>query len=151
MSDTQADHDHAHHVTGGNAELSYCEGRFRAIESLLIEKEVCTKNEVLAVVDELRSRSPADGARVVARAWTDPEFKERLLADPIAAVAELGYIIPDEMPRLTVLENTEKVHHLVVCTLSSCYPRALLGLPPSWYKSLGYRSRAVVDPRGVKI
>jgi nitrile hydratase len=86
---------------------------------------------------------------VVARAWTDPLFKARLLADPMSALKELGFSLPDTTPRLAVVENTQRVHHLVVCTLCSCYPRMLLGRPPDWYKSLAYRSRAVVDPRGV--
>lgn len=93
-------------------------------------------------------RSPADGARLVARAWVDPGFRARLLADPKAAAAELG-LDATSSARLVVVENTPEVHHLVVCTLCSCYPRALLGVPPDWYKSLRYRSRAVVDPRGV--
>jgi nitrile hydratase len=86
---------------------------------------------------------------VVARAWTDGQFKARLLADPSGALTELGYLLPDATPQLAVVENTEDVHHLVSCTLCSCYPRMLLGRPPDWYKSLAYRSRAVTDPRGV--
>ena len=94
------------------------------------------------------SRTPADGARVVARAWVDPAYKERLLADGRAAARELG-IDPGPAPVLVAVENTDRVHHMVVCTLCSCYPRGLLGPPPDWYKSLPYRSRAVSDPRGV--
>jgi nitrile hydratase len=116
---------------------------------LLLEKGMCSGAEVQRVVDEIDARSPADGARVVAHAWVDPEFKERLLSNPKAALVELGYAMASDLPQLVVVENTEEVHHLVVCTLCSCYPRALLGRPPDWYKSLTYRSRAVVDPRGV--
>ena len=99
-------------------------------------------------IDSLVSRSPADGARLVARAWVDPEFKARLLADARAAALELG-LDPGPSPVVVAVENTEAVHHMVVCTLCSCYPRGLLGPPPAWYKSLPYRSRAVSDPRGV--
>ena len=99
-------------------------------------------------IDWLVSRSPADGAKVVARAWVDPAFKERLLADGREATLELG-LEPSTSAVLVALENTDEVHHLVVCTLCSCYPKWLLGPPPDWYKSLPYRSRAVSDPRGV--
>ena len=92
--------------------------------------------------------TPAMGAQVVARAWVDPAFKQRLLADASAAIEELG-IAADQMTTLVAVENTASVHNVVVCTLCSCYPRTLLGLPPAWYKSLEYRSRVVVDPRGV--
>ena len=112
-------------------------------------KGVLTIEEVQRNVDNVESRSPADGARVVARAWANPEYKAKLLSDPEAALAEMGYKLPDPTPKLGVVENTGDVHHLVVCTLCSCYPRALLGRPPDWYKSFAYRSRAVVDPRGV--
>ena len=94
------------------------------------------------------SRTPALGAKVVARAWIDPAFKARLLADAKAAVAELG-IDTGSLVTLVAIENTEKLHNVVVCTLCSCYPRPILGVPPDWYKSLSYRSRVVVDPRGV--
>ncbi len=120
-----------------------------AMEALLVEKGVCTRQEVQQEAARMDARTPADGARVVARAWTNPAFKARLLADAGSALRELGYSLPDTTPRLAVVENTEQVHHLVVCTLCSCYPRMLLGRPPDWYKSLAYRSRAVADPRGV--
>ncbi len=120
-----------------------------AIEALLAEKGLLTADEVQNQVNLMDGRTPADGARVVARAWSDPEFKARLLSDPRAALGEMGIAIPEETPHLTVVENTTDVHHLVVCTLCSCYPRMLLGRPPDWYKSLAYRSRAVSDPRGV--
>ena len=100
------------------------------------------------LIEFQEARSPVDGARVVARAWTDADYKRRLLADPEAALLELGYPLVGSA-KLAVLENTDAVHHLVVCTLCSCYPTSLLGLPPDWYKSFAYRSRAVVDPRGV--
>src|SRR5262249_47249575 len=102
-----------------------------------------------AIVDAYETKiGPRNGARVVARAWVDPSYKQRLLADGTAAIAELGYTgIQGE--HMVVLENTDKVHNLVVCTLCSCYPCPVLGLPPVWYKSAAYRSRAVIDPRGV--
>ena len=128
---------------------SYYARRVQAMEALLVAKGVCTRREVQQEVDRVDARSPADGARVVARAWADPAFQARLLADPMTALRELGFSLPDTTPRLAVVENTHKVHHLVVCTLCSCYPRMLLGRPPDWYKSLAYRSRAVADPRGV--
>ncbi|MBI4636080.1 MAG: nitrile hydratase subunit alpha [Candidatus Rokubacteria bacterium] len=122
--------------------------RARAIEALLIEKGLLTAAEIRRAIDDLASRSPADGAKLVARAWVDPAFKARLLADPKAATPEFGIDITSHA-QLAVLENSPGLHHLVVCTLCSCYPRTLLGPPPAWYKSLDYRSRAVVDPRGV--
>ncbi len=120
-----------------------------AIETLLAEKGLLTSDQVQEQVDRMDRRTPADGARVVARAWADEGFKARLLTDSRSALAEIGISIPEETPHLTVVENTDAVHHLVVCTLCSCYPRMLLGRPPDWYKSLAYRARAVRDPRGV--
>ena len=119
-----------------------------AIRSLLIEKGVLTGQEIAAQVDLMDSRSPALGAKVVARAWADPAFKRRLLADTRAALAELGIDI-GTLAEFRTVENTAKVHNVIVCTLCSCYPKMLLGVPPAWYKSLAYRSRTVVDPRGV--
>ena len=155
MSDSHSGHQHdssahpeAHAGLHPRAELSPFARRAKAIEELLVEKGVFTPAEIRRVVDITAARSPADGAKLVARAWIDPDFKARLLADPKAAAAELGIEVAGAA-KLVVVENTEKVHHLVVCTLCSCYPRTLLGIPPDWYKSLGYRSRAVVDPRGV--
>ena len=143
--------DHGDHTHPGMdaEELSYHARRVRAMETLLAEKGVLTIEEVQRNVDAVESCSPADGSRVVARAWANPEYKARLLSDPEAALAEMGYELPDPTPKLGVVENTSDVHHLVVCTLCSCYPRALLGRPPDWYKSLAYRARAVSDPRGV--
>ena len=120
-----------------------------AIEALLAEKGLLTADEVQRQVNLMDGRTPADGARVVARAWVDEGFKARLLADSRSALAEMGIEIPAETPHLTVVENTDDVHNMVVCTLCSCYPRMLLGRPPDWYKSLAYRARAVRDPRGV--
>ena len=120
-----------------------------AIEALLAEKGLLTADEVRRQVNLMDGRTPADGARVIARAWVDAGFKARLLADSRSALAEMGIEIPAETPHLTVVENTEDVHNMVVCTLCSCYPRMLLGRPPDWYKSLAYRARAVRDPRGV--
>ncbi len=120
-----------------------------AIEALLAEKGLLTPEEVQRQVSLMDGRTPADGARVVAKAWVDEGFKARLLADSRSALGEMGIEIPAETPHLAVVENTHDVHHMVVCTLCSCYPRMLLGRPPDWYKSLAYRARAVSDPRGV--
>ncbi len=147
MSHDDHDHDHDHApVTNGDEPAAAA--RVRALEGLLVEKGVITREEVRARIDWLVSRTPADGARLVARAWIDEDFKERLLADALAAALELD-LDPGEAPQVIALENTANVHHMVVCTLCSCYPKALLGPPPDWYKSLPYRSRAVSDPRGV--
>jgi nitrile hydratase alpha subunit len=128
--------------------LPYWGRRVHAIRELLIEKGVLAAEDIQRQVEYLEKRSPANGARLVARAWVDPRFKELLLSDPKAACAELG-IDAQGLVEFVVLENTEKVHNLVVCTLCSCYPWSVLGLPPVWYKSAPYRSRAVIDPRGV--
>ena len=140
------DHDHAHEPIAADEPPSGA--RARALEALLVEKGVIDRDDVRQRIDWLVSRSPADGARLVARAWVDPAFKDRLLADARAAALELG-LDPGPSPVVVALENTDTVHHVVVCTLCSCYPKALLGPPPDWYKSLVYRSRAVSDPRGV--
>jgi nitrile hydratase len=142
-----SEHDHDHTpITSGNEPAAAA--RARALEQLLVEKGVVRTGEIRAGIDWLVSRTPADGARLVARAWIDAEFKQRLLADARSAALELG-LDPGPSPVVVALENTENVHHVIVCTLCSCYPRALLGPPPAWYKSLAYRSRAVSDPRGV--
>jgi nitrile hydratase len=141
------DHDHPHApVTDGDEPAAAA--RAQALEDLLVEKGVIRLEDVREGIDWLVSRTPADGARLVARAWIDPAFKGRLLADAREAALELG-LDPGSAPRVVALENTDAVHHMVVCTLCSCYPRPLLGPPPAWYKSLPYRSRAVSDPRGV--
>ena len=118
------------------------------MHELLVEKGVVEDGEVEERARRVQSRSITDGARVVARAWTDSGFKGRLLADARSAVGELGLSLTHDA-ELAVMENTESVHHLVVCTLCSCYPTALLGPPPDWYKSAPYRRRAVVEPRAV--
>src|SRR5688572_20123090 len=123
--------------------------RVKALESILVEKGMVDPATIDAVIETYESKvGPRNGARVVARAWTDPVFRKRLLADGIAAIAELGYG-GSQGEQMVVVENTPSVHNLVVCTLCSCYPWPVLGLPPTWYKSAPYRSRAVIDPRGV--
>jgi nitrile hydratase subunit alpha len=139
------EHEHGHHPEPP----SEIEARVRALESLLVEKGLVTSAAVDAVVEAYESDiGPLNGARVVARAWVDPEFKARLLADGAAACRELG-IEGLRGEHLVVVENRPGVHNAIVCTLCSCYPWAVLGLPPSWYKSAAYRSRMVIDPRGV--
>jgi nitrile hydratase alpha subunit len=147
VSEHDHDHDHSHEpITNGDEPPAAA--RVRALEQLLIEKGAVSREDVRERIDWLVSRSPADGARLVARAWVDLGFKQRLLADARSAALELG-LDPGPSPVVVAVENTDDVHHMVVCTLCSCYPRALLGPPPAWYKSLPYRSRAVSDPRGV--
>jgi nitrile hydratase len=138
------DHDHDHEPLGESPIAT----RVRTLADRLVDEGIVTREELRKRVDWLVSRDPADGARLVARAWVDPEFKARLLADAREAALEVG-LDPGPSPKVVALENTENVHHMVVCTLCSCYPKALLGPPPDWYKSLPYRSRAVSDPRGV--
>lgn len=118
-----------------------------ALRELLIEKQVITPAEVQAQIEAMDARSPANGAAVVARAWTDPAFKTELLADASAASRAMGFDIGPM--NLIAVENTETVHNVIVCTLCSCYPRNLLGLPPDWYKSRAYRARTVKEPRKV--
>jgi nitrile hydratase len=123
--------------------------RVKALESLLMEKGLVDPAALDAIVDHFEHKvGPRNGARVVARAWTDPAYKARLMEDATAAIAELGYS-GGQGDHMVVVENTPDVHNLVVCTLCSCYPWPVLGLPPVWYKSSAYRSRAVIDPRGV--
>jgi nitrile hydratase subunit alpha len=132
-----------------NTDESGPAARVKAIEELLAAKGLVDTAAVDAIVDTYENKvGPRNGARVVAKAWTDPAYRKRLLADATAAVAELGYAGP-EGGHLIAVENTSRVHNLVVCTLCSCYPWPVLGLPPVWYKSFAYRSRAVSDPRGV--
>jgi nitrile hydratase len=143
-------HDHAPHPPARpdtDDTLTYYKAMEVAVRELLIEKGIITPDDVRRAIEAMDARSPAQGARVVARAWTDPAYKARLLADPNAAIKELG--IEPGVYKLVVLENTPQVHNLVVCTLCSCYPRGVLGLPPDWYKSRAYRSRAVHEPRAV--
>jgi nitrile hydratase len=140
--------DHPHAPLAHDHPQTEFEKRVDAVQALLIEKGIITPNDVRQAVEEMDSRSPALGGKVIARAWVDPAFKARLLANAKTAIAELGIEFSQEAA-LVVVENAEKIHHVVVCTLCSCYPRGLLGYPPDWYKSLNYRSRVVVDPRGV--
>lgn len=150
MSPDDHAHDHSHEHPQSPIEdrpLGYYALMQEAVQELLIESGVLTADEIRRAVEAMDERSPSQGARVVARAWTDPAFKARLLADGSAACRELGIEIGPT--RLIVVENSQDLHNLVVCTLCSCYPRMLLGLPPDWYKSRAYRSRAVREPRAV--
>jgi nitrile hydratase len=136
-----------HHEEG--SELSETQLRVRALESLLVEKGYVDPAALDELIDTYETKiGPRNGARVVARAWTDPDYKKWLLEDATAAIADMGYT-GRQGEDMVVLENTPKVHNMVVCTLCSCYPWPVLGLPPVWYKSTPYRSRAVIDPRGV--
>ena len=136
--------DHSHQVVPSDLTL-----RVKAIESLLVDKGLVDRAALDVIVDAFETKiGPRNGARIVAHAWVDPAYKTRLLRDATAAIAELGF--PSYQGEdMIVLENGPKVHNLVVCTLCSCYPWPVLGLPPVWYKSAPYRSRAVIDPRGV--
>jgi len=118
-----------------------------AVGNLLIEKNIISRDDLRGMIESIDSKSPADGAKAVARAWVDPEFKSRLLEDVVAAAGELG-LDAGTIP-IRAVENTPEVHNVIVCTLCSCYPRMLLGLPPDWYKSRAYRSRVVREPREV--
>jgi nitrile hydratase subunit alpha len=144
MSGHDHHHDHDHQVVPSDPTL-----RVKALESLLVEKGLVDPAALDALIDTYEHKvGPRNGARVVAHAWTDPAYKERLLADATAAIAELGFG-GAQGEHMVALENTPKIHNLVVCTLCSCYPWSVLGLPPAWYKSAPYRSRSVIDPRGV--
>jgi len=151
MSEHAHTHDHGDHDhptrPDGEEKLGYYQVMEIAVRELLIAKGIFTPEDVRRTVEAMDARTPAQGARVVARAWTDPAFKQRLLANGTAACQELG--IEMGPTKLVTVENTERLHNLVVCTLCSCYPRMLLGLPPDWYKSRNYRSRAVREPRAV--
>jgi nitrile hydratase len=137
-------HEHEHQAVPSDPAL-----RVKALESLLVEKGLVDRATLDALVDTYEHKiGPRNGARVVARAWADPAYKARLLANANDAIADLGYV-SRQGDRMVVVENTPTVHNLIVCTLCSCYPWPVLGLPPVWYKSAPYRSRAVIDPRGV--
>jgi len=137
-------HDHEHQAVPSDLTL-----RVKALESLLVEKGLVDRAALDALIDTYEHKiGPRNGARVVARAWVDPAYKQRLLTDSNAAIAELGYG-GQQGEHMQVVENSPQVHNLVVCTLCSCYPWPVLGLPPVWYKSAPYRSRSVIDPRGV--
>ncbi len=140
-----ADHEHG----DGSSELSEMDLRVRALESLLVDKGYVDPQALDILIETYETKvGPHNGARVVAKAWADPEFKRWLLTDASAAIASLGYT-GRQGEHMVALENTPQVHNIVVCTLCSCYPWPVLGLPPVWYKSAPYRSRAVIDPRGV--
>ena len=148
-------HDHHDHLSpsghpyrpDNDEPLSYWQTMEIAVRELLIEKGVSTAAEINAQIAAMDARSPADGAQVVARAWTDPAFRDRLLANGSDACREMGFDIG--ALHLIAVENTAQIHNLIVCTLCSCYPRNLLGMSPDWYKSREYRSRAVKAPRKV--
>ena len=133
--------------SGNYQPYSYFQLMEVSLRELLVEKGIVTEAEVAATVEDIRKRTPERGARVVAHAWSNPEFKKKLLADGTKACEELGLDVP--ALKLVVVENTAAVHNMIVCTLCSCYPRMLLGIPPDWYKSRNYRSRAVHEPRAV--
>ncbi|MFL5332101.1 MAG: nitrile hydratase subunit alpha [Geminicoccaceae bacterium] len=141
-------HDHAHAEIEQTARPGYFDSMETAVRELLVERALIGPDEIRRQIEVLDSRTPALGAKVVARAWVDPAFKARLLADGRAACEELGISFYDDTG-LIVLENTDTVHNLIVCTLCSCYPRPVLGLPPDWYKLKPYRARAVIEPRAV--
>ena len=149
-------HDHAHGRDHGHNHAppqpddkvhSYYQVLGIAIKELLIDKGVVTADEVRAAIERCDSITPANGSRIVARAWTDPDYKKRLLADGNAALKEMGFEMTTT--HMVAVENKPGLHNVIVCTLCSCYPRDLLGLPPSWYKSREYRARAVREPRSV--
>ena len=153
MSEHQHDHgagEESQGHPGGtpDIELSYRAKRSLAMQELLVEKGVIAPDDIQRSVESPLARSPSDGAKVVARAWVDPAFKQSLLENALTAITELGYDFRTDTG-LVALENTDELHHVVVCTLCSCYPGALLGPPPDWYKSLAYRSRVVIEPRSV--
>ena len=144
MSQSSSDHVQDHTDVPSDPEL-----RVKALESLLVEKGLVDPVALDVLVDVFENKvGPRNGAKVVARAWVDSDYKQRLLDDGTAAIAEFGYS-GGQGEKLTVVENTSSVHNVIVCTLCSCYPWPVLGLPPTWYKSAAYRSRTVIDPRGV--
>ena len=146
MSDHEDDHDHSH---DHGAPVSPIVQRVRALEAILIEKGYIEEAALDAIIDTYQTKvGPRNGARVVAKAWSDPAYLERLRADATKAIAELGYG-GRQGEHMMIVENTPERHNLVVCTLCSCYPWSVLGLPPVWYKSAPYRAKAVLDPRGV--
>ncbi|MBI76612.1 MAG: nitrile hydratase subunit alpha [Rhodospirillaceae bacterium] len=145
------DHDHDHDLTFQpnieDSEPGHYELMTYAIRELLLEKDHLTPEELRVAQEKVESLENSDGSKVIAKAWTDPTYKKRLLDDGNKALAELG--IDAGAAKMTVVENTEDVHNVVVCTLCSCYPRAVLGMPPDWYRSKSYRSRVVIEPRAV--
>jgi nitrile hydratase len=146
MPESSHAHGHYHDHQAAPSDVAL---RVKALESLLVEKGLVDRAALDTLIDAYEHKiGPRNGARVVARAWADPAYKQRLLTNADAAIAELGYG-GMQGEHMVVVENTSKVHNLIVCTLCSCYPWPVLGLPPVWYKSAPYRSRAVIDPRGV--
>ena len=142
-------HSHTHHHDDHSSELSEAALRVRALETILTEKGYVDPAALDAIIETYETKiGPRNGARVVARAWTDPAYKARLMEDATKAIAEFSYG-GRQGEHMRVVENTPELHNMVVCTLCSCYPWPVLGLPPVWYKSTPYRSRAVIDPRGV--
>jgi len=150
------DHDHMHpydpahqhpHRPDQDDTLTYYRAMEAAVRELLIEKGLVTPEQIHREIEKMDERTPANGSKIVARAWSDPDFKQRLIETPKEAIAEVGHDIGPL--HLVVLENTPEVHNVVVCTLCSCYPRWILGIPPDWYKSREYRSRVIREPRAV--
>lgn len=155
------EHDHIHDHSHGDqlspsghpyrkdqdVKLTYWQTMEIAMRELLVEKGVVSPQEITRTIEQMDRRSPADGAKVVARAWVDADYRARLVADGTAAITEMGFD-PGAL-KLIAVENTDQIHNVVVCTLCSCYPRNLLGLPPDWYKQRAYRSRVVKTPRAV--
>ena len=155
MSETK-DHEHLHQHDPGQKPplqpdqddtITYFKAMEAAVRDLLIEKDLITAEQIRVKIEQMDARVPANGAKIIAKSWMDDEFKNKLIEDPRKAISEFGYDIGPL--RLIVLENTERLHNVVVCTLCSCYPRWILGLPPDWYKSREYRSRVVREPREV--
>src|SRR5580698_9245494 len=147
-NDDKEQHDHSHAEISHSERPGYYEVMETSVRELLIEKHLIGPDEIRRQIEVLDSRTPALGAKVVARAWLDPEFRARLLENGRKACEELGITFYDDT-ELIVLENTDRIHNLIVCTLCSCYPRPVLSLPPDWYKLKPYRARAVVEPRAV--
>jgi nitrile hydratase alpha subunit len=141
-------HDHSHDPVRAHEPRAEYVRLERAVRELLIAKGVLTAEQIRAQIELMDSRTPAVGARIVARAWCDPAFKARLLADARKAAGEFG-VDTENTAIVVALENTPTLHHMVVCTLCSCYPKAIIGVPPAWYKSSAYRARAVIEPRAV--
>jgi len=141
-------HDHSHDPVRAHEPRAEYVRLERAVRELLIAKGVLTAEQIRAQIELMDSRTPGVGARIVARAWCDPAFKARLLADARKAAREFG-VDTENTAIVVALENTPTLHHMVVCTLCSCYPKAIIGVPPAWYKSSAYRARAVIEPRAV--
>ncbi len=144
----EVEHD-ALHIPHDDHEETYYEKRIIALSNILMDKGIITPQELLDVLKENEEQTPAIGARVIARAWVDADFKQRLLKNGKEALEELGIPIPRRLQNIQVVENTDSIHYVAVCTLCSCYPIPVLGPPPEWYKSEAYRSRVVKDPRAV--